>query len=73
MLYLNEHIIISLELDIKKPNPRIFYYAIEQLGVPDISYGSTHMVRDSIYSDIKGALNVYVAPHLIPLRPKSRQ
>lgn len=66
MLYLNKHIVISLELDIKKPNPRTFYYAIEQMGAPCISYGPTNMVRDFIYSDIKGALNMHLAPILYP-------
>jgi putative hydrolase of the HAD superfamily len=57
-LHLIERIITSEEAGYCKPDPRIFQYAIEQLGA---SLHTTYMVGDSADSDIKGALDTQLA------------
>ncbi|KAH7134169.1 HAD-like domain-containing protein [Dactylonectria macrodidyma] len=54
ILHLVYRIISSEEAGHRKPDPRIFQYAIEQLGD---SFGTAYMVGDSADSDIKGALD----------------
>ncbi|KAH6954710.1 HAD-like domain-containing protein [Fusarium avenaceum] len=56
--HLIERIITSEEAGHRKPDPRIFQYAIEQLGA---SLHTTYMVGDSADSDIKGALDAQMA------------
>ncbi|KAM0208988.1 hypothetical protein ACHAPQ_011996 [Fusarium lateritium] len=56
--HLIERIITSEEAGYRKPNPRIFQYAIEKLGA---SLHTTYMVGDSADSDIKGALDAQLA------------
>ncbi|KAH7245534.1 HAD-like domain-containing protein [Fusarium tricinctum] len=58
ILNLIERIITSEEAGYRKPDPRIFQYAIEQLGA---SLHTTYMVGDSADSDIKGALDAQMA------------
>jgi len=54
-----EHIIISGEVDIAKPNPLIFNIALEKF---DICACETVMVGDSISKDIVGAISVGIQP-----------
>ncbi|CAJ0546958.1 Ff.00g015850.m01.CDS01 [Fusarium sp. VM40] len=56
--HLIERIITSEEAGYRKPDPRIFQYAIKQLGA---SLHTTYMVGDSAYSDIKGAVDAQMA------------
>lgn len=56
--HLIERIITSEEAGYRKPDPRIFQYAIKQLGA---SLHTTYMVGDSVDSDIKGALDAQMA------------
>ncbi|KAL6365956.1 hypothetical protein LRP88_00539 [Fusarium phalaenopsidis] len=55
--HLVDRIITSEEAGYRKPDPRIFQYALEQLGAPP----QTIMVGDSADSDIKGALDAQLA------------
>jgi putative hydrolase of the HAD superfamily len=58
ILHLTDRIITSEETGYRKPDRRIFQYAIEQLGA---SLDTTCMVGDSADSDIKGALDAQLA------------
>ncbi|KAM0414557.1 hypothetical protein ACHAPT_013600 [Fusarium lateritium] len=58
ILYLVDRLITSEEVGYRKPDSRIFQYAIRQLGA---SPHTTCMVGDSIDSDIKGALDAHLA------------
>jgi HAD superfamily hydrolase (TIGR01549 family) len=51
------HMAISADLGIRKPNPAIFQYALERLGV---SPGETAMVGDNLHADIGGARNLHM-------------
>lgn len=53
-----EHIIISEEVGIAKPDPRIFAHALEKMGNPDKK--RVLMVGDNPQSDILGGLNIGV-------------
>ncbi|KAF5002355.1 hypothetical protein FGRMN_366 [Fusarium graminum] len=59
VLHLCERIITSEEAGHRKPDPRVFQYAIEQLGA---SFHTTHMIGDSVDSDVKGALDAQLLP-----------
>lgn len=56
--HLIERIITSEEAGYRKPDPRIFQYAIKQLGA---SLHTAYVVGDSADSDIKGALDAQLA------------
>jgi FMN phosphatase YigB (HAD superfamily) len=43
---------VSLDLGIRKPNPDIFLYALQKLGIEP---GEAAMVGDSLHADIQGA------------------
>lgn len=58
ILHLVDRIITSEEAGYRKPDPRIFQYAIDQLGA---SLHTTYMIGDSADSDIKGALDAQLA------------
>ncbi len=49
------HIIISEEVGLSKPDPRIFEYAMDMLGRP--RRDTVLMVGDSLSSDIRGGVN----------------
>jgi 2-haloacid dehalogenase len=49
------HIIISEEVGLSKPDPRIFEYAVKILGYP--RRDTVLMVGDSLSSDIRGGIN----------------
>ena len=49
------HIIISEEVGLSKPDPRIFEYAMDMLGHP--RRDTVLMVGDSLSSDIRGGAN----------------
>lgn len=53
-----EHIIISEEVGIAKPDARIFAHALEKMGNPDKK--RVLMVGDNPHSDILGGLNIGV-------------
>ncbi|MDN3611459.1 pyrimidine 5'-nucleotidase [Vibrio ostreicida] len=50
-----EHVIISEQVGVAKPDAGIFSYALEKMGYPDKS--KVLMVGDNPYSDILGGLN----------------
>ncbi|KAL2674273.1 hypothetical protein Neosp_012724 [[Neocosmospora] mangrovei] len=56
--HLVDRIITSEEAGYRKPDPRIFHYAMEQFGASP----QTIMVGDSAESDIKGALDSQLTP-----------
>ncbi|EHK18568.1 uncharacterized protein TRIVIDRAFT_50980, partial [Trichoderma virens Gv29-8] len=58
IMHLIDRIITSEETGYRKPDCRIFQYAIEQLGA---SLDTTWMIGDSADSDIKGALDAQLA------------
>ncbi|WP_296648099.1 YjjG family noncanonical pyrimidine nucleotidase [Romboutsia sp. 13368] len=53
-----DEIIISQEVKISKPDPRVFEYALNSLNHDDKS--SVLMVGDSLTSDIKGGINASI-------------
>lgn len=59
ILHLTDRIITSEEAGCRKPDRRIFQYAVEQLGLN--SFEKTYMIGDSADSDIKGALDAQLA------------
>lgn len=59
ILHLTDRIITSEEAGYRKPDRRIFQYAVEQLGLN--SFEKTYMIGDSADSDIKGALDAQLA------------
>ncbi|KAM0347593.1 hypothetical protein ACHAPU_004605 [Fusarium lateritium] len=61
VLHLCKRIITSGEAGCRKPDPRIFQYAMEQLGS---SFHATHMIGDSVDSDMKGGIDAQLAPIL---------
>ncbi len=54
-----EVIVISEDVGVTKPNPKIFEIALERLGA---AAHETVMIGDSVANDIEGALNVGIAP-----------
>lgn len=52
-----EHIIDSESVDVKKPNPKIFTYALE---VANVAPENAVMIGDSFEADIKGALALHI-------------
>lgn len=52
-------VICSRDLGIRKPNPHIFTYVLEKLGVDP---GEAVHVGDSVEADMEGALNVGIQP-----------
>lgn len=50
-----ENIIISEEISVSKPNPKIFEYALQNMNYGDKS--KVLMVGDSLTSDIQGGIN----------------
>lgn len=46
---------ISEEVGVEKPDPRMFVYALEQLGIKPHDYHRTIMVGNHLSRDIKGA------------------
>ncbi|EHK49815.1 hypothetical protein TRIATDRAFT_51436, partial [Trichoderma atroviride IMI 206040] len=56
VLHLVDLIITSDEIGFRKPDHRIFEYAIARLGMN--SFENTYMIGDSVDADIKGALDV---------------
>ena len=46
---------ISEEVEVEKPDPRMFTYALDQLGIAPHDYGRTIMVGNFLERDIKGA------------------
>lgn len=54
-----EVIVISEDVGVTKPNPKIFEIALERLGA---AAHETVMIGDSLANDIEGAINVGIAP-----------
>lgn len=50
-----DYVVISEEISISKPNPKIFEYALNSIGHADKS--KVLMIGDSLTSDIKGGIN----------------
>jgi putative hydrolase of the HAD superfamily len=50
-----EVLAISEQLGVEKPHPRMFEYALRQLGIPLENYKRTVMVGNNLARDIKGA------------------
>ncbi len=64
---------ISEAIGVEKPDPRIFRYALDRLGIAPADYGRTVMVGNYLARDIKGAnaLNmISVWLDWAPRRPK---
>ena len=64
---------ISEELGVQKPHPRMFTYALDQLGIAREDYGQTVMVGNFLERDIKGANQVGMISVWLdwaPRRPK---
>jgi putative hydrolase of the HAD superfamily len=49
---------ISEELGVEKPNPEIFTFALNKLGIQPIDYGRVLMVGNNLHRDIRGANNL---------------
>lgn len=60
ILHLVDRIITSEEAGHRKPDRRIFQYAMEQLGTN--AWEKTYMIGDSVDYDIRGALDTVLAP-----------
>ncbi|KAF4445801.1 had-superfamily subfamily variant 1 [Fusarium austroafricanum] len=69
ILHLTDRIITSEEAGCRKPDPRIFQYATQDIHAPS----NTYMIGDSIDSDIMGALNAQLSPILYDPRAKYSQ
>ena len=50
-----EHIVVSDEIDVKKPQPEFFDYAFQQIGQPDRA--RVLVIGDSLSSDVAGGAN----------------
>lgn len=55
LLDLFDALAISELVGVEKPDPRIFRYALDQLGIPPASYNRVLMVGNNLSRDIKGA------------------
>jgi putative hydrolase of the HAD superfamily len=65
---------ISEQVGVEKPHPRMFQYALEQLGIGPENYHRTVMVGNNLARDIKGANGLGIVSVWLdwaPRRPKT--
>jgi HAD superfamily hydrolase (TIGR01509 family) len=68
-----EALAISQGIGIEKPDPRIFRYALDHLGIPADQVGRTVMVGNDLAADVAGANNVGMISVWLNWAPRQRK
>ena len=64
---------VSQGLGIDKPDARIFYYALDQLGIPQSEYERTIMIGNDLAADVAGANAVGMISVWLDWAPRHRK
>jgi putative hydrolase of the HAD superfamily len=63
-------IVISEEVGVQKPDPRIFRIALDRAAVENVTPGEAVMIGDNLHSDIQGALEAGLDACWVNLRDR---